>query len=56
MNKHGGMKNDLMVAIARVSDESFKVAADRWLAGFNSESMLKNFISILEEYSYDLPN
>lgn len=48
------MKPKLIDAIIKVSDEDFKSAADRWLAGFNSESMLKNFISILEEYSSDM--
>ena len=44
------IKLKLVEAIAKVSDEDFKAAADRWLSGFNSESMLNNFISILEEY------
>lgn len=46
------MKNELVAAIAKLSEEEFKEAADRWLAGFNSENMLKNFISIMEEYSF----
>ena len=49
------MKLKLVEAIAKVSNEDFKLAADRWLAGFNSESMLDNFISILEEYQDSRP-
>jgi hypothetical protein len=45
------IKLKLVEAIAKVSNEDFKLAADRWLAGFNAESMLDNFVSILEEYS-----
>jgi hypothetical protein len=45
------LKQELIGAIAKVSDADFRLAADRWLSGFNAEGMLKNFISIINEYS-----
>ena len=44
------MKQKLLEAMGKVSDEDFKNAAERWLDGFNAEGMLDNFISILSEY------
>ena len=50
------MKDELITAINKVSEEEFNEAAGRWLQGFNAEAMLGNFISILEEYHEFDPN
>ena len=44
------MKTKLGLAMSRVSDEDFAKAAERWLTGYNTETMIDNFISILDEY------
>ena len=44
------MKTKLALAMSRVSDTDFEEATSRWLAGFNAETMIDNFISILDEY------